>query len=77
MALLSAPAVYACPVCERNKPKILQGITPHGSMPNSNWDYVIVIIAVLLLLISLFFSVKWLISPKEGNSDHIKFSIIK
>ena len=75
--VVSATSVFACPVCERNKPKLLQGITTHGSRPDSNWDYVIVIAAIILLFISLYYAVKWLLNPKERNSDHIKYSIIK
>jgi hypothetical protein len=75
--VVSAVSVFACPVCERNKPKILQGVTAHGSRPDSNWDYVIVLSAIVLLFVSLFYAVKWLVNPKERNSDHIKYSIIK
>ena len=39
--LLLAWAAIACPVCEKQQPKILQGIT-HGSGPQSNWDYIII-----------------------------------
>lgn len=74
MALISFAAVYACPVCERNKAKYLQGIT-HGSGPDSNWDLVIVAAIGLLTLFTLFYSVKWLIKPNENNPDHIKYSL--
>ena len=66
--------VNACPVCERNKPEILKGIT-HGSGPESNWDYLIVGAIAVLALFSLFYSVKWLINPNEKNPDHIKYSL--
>ena len=75
LCLLTA-VVFACPVCERNKPKVLQGIT-HGTGPNSNWDYVIVIVVAIIAVFTLFYSVKWLIRPNENNTDHIKFSILK
>ena len=67
---------FACPVCQRNQPKIIRGIV-HGSGPDSNWDYVSIWITILIALITLFFSVKWLIKPGEKNSDHIKYSILK
>ena len=66
---------YACPVCERNQPKILRGIV-HGAGPESNWDYVSIWITILIAVVTLFFSIKWLIKPGEKNSDHIKYSIL-
>ena len=67
---------FACPVCERNQPKILRGIV-HGSGPDSNWDYVSIWITILIAVLTLFFSVKWLVKPGEKNLDHIKYSIFK
>lgn len=67
---------FACPVCERNQPKALRGIV-HGSGPDSNWDYVGIWITILIAVITLFFSIKWLIKPGEKNLDHIKYSILK
>lgn len=66
---------FACPVCQRNQPKIIRGIV-HGSGPDSNWDYVSIWITILIAVIALFFSVKWIIKPGEKNSDHIKYSIL-
>ena len=67
---------FACPVCERNQPKILRGIV-HGSGPDSSWDYVSIWITILIAVLTLFFSVKWLVKPGEKNLDHIKYSIFK
>ena len=74
--IITAIGTYACPVCERNKPKILQGIT-HGSNPESNWDYVIVIVIGVIAILTLFYSVKFFIKPNEKNPDHIKYTILK
>lgn len=71
----AASGTFACPVCERNKPKILQGIT-HGSNPGSNWDYVIVTAIAIIAVLTLFYAVKWLIKPGEKNKDHIKYLFI-
>ncbi|WP_276133449.1 hypothetical protein [Polluticoccus soli] len=68
--------VTACPVCERNKPKTLKYISIHGTGPESNWDYVIVIVTAVIALVSLFLTIKWLIRPKEDNKDHIKYSFL-
>ena len=74
--MLLQTAAFTCPVCERNQPKILRGIV-HGSGPDSNWDYVSIWITILIAVLTLFFSVKWLVKPGEKNLDHIKYSIFK
>ena len=73
--MLTAVTTMACPVCERNQPKILRGIT-HGTGPEHRWDYIIVSIAVAIVLATLFFSVKWLIKPGEKSQNHIKRFIL-
>ncbi len=65
----------ACPACEKQQPKILQGIT-HGTGPESQWDYAIVWVIVVITLLTLFYSVKWMIRPGEKNADHIKQFIL-
>jgi len=67
---------FACPVCERNQPKVLRGIV-HGSGPDSNWDYVSIVITMIIAILALIYSVKWLWKPNENNLDHIKYSIFK
>ncbi len=59
---------HACTVCERNKPKVLQGIT-HGSNPESNWDYVIVFAIGIVAIFTLIYSIKYLVK-------HIKYSFL-
>ncbi|WP_346238854.1 hypothetical protein ABDK00_005395 [Niabella insulamsoli] len=77
LLLCSGFAIFtmACPVCERNKPKVLRGIT-HGS-PNTEWDYLIVVAVAIITVFTLFFSVKWLLKPGEKNKQHIKYFILK
>lgn len=65
----------ACPVCERNQPKLLKGIV-HGAGPQTNWDYISVWVTAIITIITLFFTIKWLIKPGEKNDDHIKYSIL-
>lgn len=65
----------ACPVCDQRQPKILRGIT-HGAGPESVWDYVIIITATVIVVCTLFYSVKWLIKPGEYSEDHIKRFIL-
>jgi hypothetical protein len=71
-----ALASVACPVCERNQPKLLKGIV-HGKGPDSNWDYVSIWITIIISLIALFYTIKCLIKPGEKNKTHIKYSIFQ
>ncbi|HRN57829.1 MAG TPA: hypothetical protein PLL71_15325 [Agriterribacter sp.] len=73
--LCPALAVLACPVCEKQQPEILRGIT-HGAGPEDRWDYVIVWAMVVIVLLTLFFSVKWLVRPGERSQHHIKRLIL-
>ncbi len=68
-------ATYACPACEKQQPKLLRGIT-HGAGPDSNWDYLIIGSISLVVIFTLFFSIKWLIRPGEKNDNHIKYFIL-
>jgi predicted secreted protein len=76
IVLLFQFIAFACPVCERNQPKVLRGIV-HGAGPESNWDYVSIWVTIIIAVITLFYSLKWLIKPGEKNKDHIKYSILK
>ncbi len=68
-------AAMACPACEAQQPKILRGIT-HGSGPTSNWDYVAGIVTILIVIVVLFYTIKWLINPGEKETSHIKRTIL-
>jgi len=74
--LFSILNLMACPVCERNQPKLLKGIV-HGKGPDSNWDYISVSITGIITIITLFYAIKWLVKPGEKNLNHIKYSILK
>lgn len=73
--LFQTTVILACPVCEKNQPKLLKGIA-HGTGPQSNLDYIIVWTAVILVLFTLFYTVKWLIWPGEKAANHIKRTVI-
>lgn len=73
--LLPALGTMACPACEKQQPKLLQGIT-HGTGPEGPMDMVIVWFMVAIVLLTLFFSVKWIIRPGEKSDDHIKRFIL-
>lgn len=65
----------ACDACEAQQPALLKGIS-HGAGPQSNWDYVIVIAMVVIVVFTLYFSIKWIFMPGERNRDHIKRTIL-
>jgi phage shock protein PspC (stress-responsive transcriptional regulator) len=65
-----------CPACQQQQPKILRGIT-HGTGPQHQWDMLIVWVAVVVVLFTLFYSIKWMIRPGEQGQDHIKRFILK
>ncbi|MBX2923134.1 MAG: hypothetical protein KF746_13125 [Chitinophagaceae bacterium] len=74
LTVFFVPAI-ACPVCERQQPDMLKGVV-HGTGPESQWDYVIVWAMVAVVLLTLFFSVKWLVKPGEKSDTHIKRIIL-
>lgn len=73
--LLLLQVASACPVCEKQQPKITQGIT-HGAGPQSNWDWVIIAVIAAITILTFIFSLKYLINPKEKNINHIKRLIL-
>ncbi|MEP6736810.1 MAG: hypothetical protein ABJA70_14905 [Chryseolinea sp.] len=66
----------ACEVCKKQQPKVLRGIS-HGPGPQSEWDYLIVGVTALIVMVSLFYSIKWIIRPGEREKEHIKHKIFK
>lgn len=75
LPLVSVCEILACEVCERNQPAVLKGIT-HGTAPESRWDYLIVCSAVVIVAVSAFYFVKWIIYPGERSERHIKRVIL-
>lgn len=73
--LLAHQFGMACSVCERHQPALLKGIT-HGTGPESDWDYLVVSFAAAIVVVTLFFSVKWLLRPGERSTVHIKHLIL-
>lgn len=73
--LIYSSIALACPVCEQREPTLTRGLT-HGATPDSNWDWVIVAVITLLTLLTLIYSVKFLIKPGESQNNHIKNSIL-
>lgn len=75
LVVLLSQTIMACPVCEKQQPKITQGLT-HGAGPQSNWDWVIIAVITVITVLTLIYSIKYLIKPGEKNAQHIKQSIL-
>jgi NADH:ubiquinone oxidoreductase subunit 5 (subunit L)/multisubunit Na+/H+ antiporter MnhA subunit len=75
LIIFIAQIAIACPVCEKQQPKITRGLT-HGAGPQSDWDWVIIAIITLIAVLTLIYSIKYLLKPGEKNNDHIKQSIL-
>jgi hypothetical protein len=73
--LVTTLIAIACPTCEIAQPRYLKGIT-HGTGPQSNWDFLIISVTAVIVVATLFFSIKWLIKPGEKSATHIKHLII-
>jgi hypothetical protein len=73
--VLSFGYAMACPVCEKQQPKITQGLT-HGAGPQSNWDWVIIAVITLITILTFIYSLKYLVKPGEKDVNHIKQSIL-
>lgn len=74
--LLIQSSVSACEMCQSQQPKALQNIT-HGTGPESNWDFVIIITAAIIVAVTLFLSIKFLIRPGEKSPKHIKNIVVE
>jgi uncharacterized protein HemY len=73
--LVSGLMTFACPTCEIAQPRYLKGIT-HGTGPQSDWDFLIISVIVIIVIATLFFSIKWLVQPGEKSVTHIKHLIL-
>ncbi|MEJ5106825.1 hypothetical protein [Chryseobacterium sp. MYb328] len=65
----------ACDACTLQQPKITRNFT-HGPGPESGWDWFIVGGMALFTLVTLFYSLKFLIKPGEKNKKHIKNNVL-
>jgi hypothetical protein len=74
LIFLSPLTILACEVCQNRQPKALQGIT-HGTGAQNYGDYWIIASAILIVLVTLFLSVKFLLKPNENEPNHIKNSV--
>lgn len=68
--------LHACELCESQQPAMWKGIT-HGPGPEGNMDHLITWSAVLLVGVTLFLSIKFLVRPKEDRPGHIKNMVVE
>ena len=71
-----SPPSLACEVCKSQQPKVMQNIT-HGAGPQGQTDFIIIVIAIAIVLLTLFFSVKYLWKPGENSPNHIKRIVLR
>lgn len=75
--MVSSPTtLFACDVCQKKQPELLKGIT-HGTGPQGNIDYILIWSAVVIVAVTLFLSVKYLVKPDESAAGHIKNIVIE
>jgi len=72
---LTSMIALACPTCEKAQPKIFRGIT-HGAGPDSNWDYLIIAFAALIVCYCTYITILRLIKPDEPDKLPIKNAFI-
>lgn len=75
LLLASSYPVTACEACKKQQPKLLQGIT-HGPGPDSNWDYLIVSIMVVITVYSLYAMIRYMAKSRDKVYQNIKTSIL-
>lgn len=68
---ISMKASWACGACKAKQPAGFENIT-HGSGPSGVADYFIIWSAIIIVGITLYLSVKYLVKPQENISGHIK-----
>jgi len=69
--LIAQQVINACELCKEKQPKALAGIT-HGAGPNGTLDYIIIWSAVVIVSLTLFYSIKYLVRPEKKDPHHIK-----
>jgi hypothetical protein len=65
---------FACDTCKLRQPKVTRELT-HGAGPESDWDWFIVGIVILITVVAFFYSVKYLVKPGEKDVHHIKYTV--
>ncbi len=75
--ILQTPVgLWACEICKENQPKLLRGLT-HGSGPKGTIDFIIIWSSVIIVLITMYFFIKYLVKPGEKSAEHIKYIVVQ
>jgi len=69
------PTALACELCESQQPAMWRGIT-HGPGPEGDLDHLITWSAVVIVGVTLYLSIKFLVKPKENQAGHIKNIVV-
>lgn len=75
MTCLSS-ALLACEVCQSQQPKVMQNIT-HGAGPQGQTDFIIIAVSIVIVLVTLILSVKYLLKPGENAPSHVKNIVLE
>lgn len=65
----------ACEACELQQPAITRGLT-HGTGPQSQFDWIWVVLSAIITVYTLIYSFKYLIKPGEKEKSHIKNNVL-
>lgn len=76
LVMLSGGNVLACEVCKKSQPEVLREVS-HGTGAEANFDYVIIWSAAVVVAITLYLSIRYLVRPNEGAKDHIKNIVVE
>jgi len=69
--------VFAGSGKEGELPGFLQGLL-HGAGPAEHkWDYIIAGVMLIITVLTLYYSIKWLVRPGEKSPDHIKRTVLE
>lgn len=71
LTFIAQQMVNACELCKEKQPKALAEIT-HGAGPNGTLDYIIIWSAVIIVSLTFFYSIKYLVKPEKADPHHIK-----
>jgi len=69
-------SLLACEVCKSQQPKVVQNIT-HGAGPQGQSDFIIIAVAIVIVLFTLVFSIKYLLKPGEDSPGHVKRIVLE
>ncbi|RFZ91159.1 hypothetical protein D0C36_19660 [Mucilaginibacter conchicola] len=73
--ILVSGTAFACDACKKQK-SLFTGIS-HGRGPESNWDYLIVALMIVVTLYVLFAALKCMFKSSENHRSHIKYTFIE